>query len=176
VREQGHDAWLILAGPSLGAVTDDPDGAAVLAEVEADWRRLPDEVRARVLLASLPMEDLEENAAIVNALQRQASVVVQKSLKEGFGLTVTEAMWKGRPVVATAVGGIVDQIADGVNGVLLKNGLDLREFSAAVAGLLADPERAAAIGEAARESVRENFLEDRHTLQYIELLERLLGD
>jgi len=101
---------------------------------------------------------------------------VQKSLKEGFGLTVTEAMWKGRPVVATAVGGIADQIADGVNGVLLKNGLDLREFSAAVAGLLADPERAAAIGEAARESVRENFLEDRHTLQYIELLERLLGD
>jgi len=176
VREQGHDAWLILAGPSLGAVTDDPDGAAVLAEVEADWRRLPDEVRARVLLASLPMEDLEENAAIVNALQRQAAVVVQKSLKEGFGLTVTEAMWKGRPVVATAVGGIADQIADGVNGVLLKNGLDLREFSAAVAGLLADPERAAAIGEAARESVRENFLEDRHTLQYIELLERLLGD
>ncbi|HEU4906806.1 MAG TPA: glycosyltransferase [Solirubrobacterales bacterium] len=176
VREQGHDAWLILAGPSLGAVTDDPDGAAVLAEVEADWRRLPDEVRARVLLASLPMEDLEENAAIVNALQRQATVVVQKSLKEGFGLTVTEAMWKGRPVVATAVGGIVDQIADGVNGVLLKNGLDLNEFSAAVAGLLADPERAAAIGEAARESVRENFLEDRHTLQYVEFLERLLTD
>jgi len=176
VREQGHDAWLILAGPSLGGVTDDPDGAAVLSEVEADWRRLPDDVRARVLLASLPMEDLDENAAIVNALQRQATVVVQKSLKEGFGLTVTEAMWKGKPVVATAVGGISDQIADGVTGVLLKNGLDLNEFSAAVAGLLAEPERAAAIGEAARENVRANFLEDRHTLQYVELLERLLAD
>jgi len=175
VREDGHDAWLILAGPSLGAVTDDPDGAAVLSELEADWRRLPDEIRGRVLLASLPMEDLDENGAIVNALQRQAAVVVQKSLKEGFGLTVTEAMWKGRPVVATATGGIADQIADGVNGVLLKNPLDLSEFSAAVSGLLADPERAAAIGEAARENVRGNFLEDRHTLQYIELLERLLA-
>jgi trehalose synthase len=175
VLDAGHDAWLVLAGPSLGAVTDDPDGAAVLAEVEADWRRLPDVVRARVLLASLPMEDLDENGAIVNALQRQATVVVQKSLKEGFGLTVTEAMWKGRPVVATATGGIEDQIADGVTGVLLKNPLDLREFAAAVGDLLADPERAGALGNAARESVREHFLEDRHTLQYVELLERLLA-
>jgi trehalose synthase len=175
VLDAGHDVWLILAGPSLGAVTDDPDGAAVLAEVAADWRRLPDAVRARVLLASLPMEDLDENGAIVNALQRRAKVVVQKSLKEGFGLTVTEAMWKGRPVVATASGGIEDQIDDGVTGLLLKNALDLREFAAAVGGLLADPERAEAIGEAARESVREHFLEDRHALQYVDLLERLLA-
>jgi trehalose synthase len=175
VLAAGHDVWLVLAGPSLGAVTDDPDGAAVLAEVEAEWRRLPAETRARVLLASLPMEDLDENGAIVNALQRQAAVVVQKSLKEGFGLTVTEAMWKGRPVVASASGGIGDQIADGVTGMLLKNPLDLREFAAAVGELLADPERAEAIGDAARESVRASFLEDRHTLQYVELLERLLA-
>jgi trehalose synthase len=175
VLAAGHDAWLVLAGPSLGAVTDDPDGAVVLAEVEAEWRRLPDRIRARVLLASLPMEDLDENAAIVNALQREATIVVQKSLKEGFGLTVAEAMWKGRPVVATATGGIADQIADGVSGVLLKNPLDLDEFAAAVGDLLADPERAEAIGGAARESVRANFLEDRHTLQYVELLERLLA-
>jgi trehalose synthase len=169
----GHDAWLVLAGPSVGSVTDDPDGAAVLAEVEADWRRLSDGVRARVLLACLPMEDLDENGAIVNALQRQAAIIVQKSLKEGFGLTVTEAMWKARPVVATAVGGIVDQIEDGVTGVLLRNPLDLQQFATATGDLLANPERAAAIGEAARESVRANFLEDRHTLQYVELLERL---
>jgi trehalose synthase len=169
------DAWLVLAGPSLGAVTDDPDGAAVLAEVEAEWRRLPDAVRSRVLLACLPMEDLDENGAIVNALQRQATVIVQKSLKEGFGLTVTEAMWKARPVVATAVGGIGDQIRDGVSGVLLDDPLDLKAFAAAVDELLADPERARAIGEAARRSVRDNFLEDRHILQYVELMERLLA-
>jgi trehalose synthase len=174
VLEAGHDAWLVLAGPSLGSVTDDPDGAAVLSEVEADWRRLPDAIRARVLLACLPMEDLDENGAIVNALQRQAAVVVQKSLKEGFGLTVTEAMWKARPVIASATGGIEDQIEDGVSGVLLQNPLDLKAFAAAVSDLLGDPERAEAIGAAARESVRRNFLEDRHTLQYVELLARLL--
>jgi len=128
-----------------------------------------------VLLACLPMEDLAENAAIVNALQRQAAIVVQKSLKEGFGLTVTEAMWKGRPVVASATGGIVDQIEDGVAGVLLANPLDLSAFAAAVGDLLGDPDHARAMGEAARASVRANFLEDRHTLQYVELLERLLG-
>ena len=175
VLEAGHDAWLVLAGPSLGSVTDDPDGAPVLSEVEADWRRLPDRIRGRVLLACLPMEDLAENAAIVNALQRQAAIVVQKSLKEGFGLTVTEAMWKGRPVVASATGGIVDQIEDGVAGVLLANPLDLSAFAAAVGDLLGDPDHARAMGEAARASVRANFLEDRHTLQYVELLERLLG-
>jgi trehalose synthase len=174
VLAAGHDAWLVLAGPSLGSVTDDPESAAVLAEVEAERRRLPDSTRARVLLACLPMEDLDENGAIVNALQRQAAIVVQKSLKEGFGLTVTEAMWKGRPVVASATGGIVDQIEDGVTGVLLRNPLDLRTFAAAVGELLSNPERARAIGEAAHESVRANFLEDRHTLQYVELLERLL--
>jgi trehalose synthase len=175
VASSGDDAWLILAGPSLGAVTDDPDGAAVLAEVEADWRGLPDLIRKRVLLASLPMEDLDENGAIVNALQRQATVVVQKSIKEGFGLTVTEAMWKGRPVAATATGGIVDQIEDGVTGVLLRSPLDQDRFATEIVNLLESPERAGAIGEAARESVRANFLIDRHTLQYVELLERLLA-
>ncbi len=175
VESDGHGAHLVLAGPSLNSVTDDPDGAAVLAEVEAARRELPGEIRRRVLLACLPMDDLDENAAIVNALQRQAAIVVQKSLKEGFGLTVTEAMWKARPVVATATGGIVDQIEDGVNGVLLRNPLDQAAFAAAIARLLESPERARAIGEAARENVRANFLEDRHTLQYVELLERLLG-
>jgi trehalose synthase len=175
VAAGNDDAWLILAGPSLGAVTDDPDGAAVLAEVEADWRRLPDAIRRRILLASIPMEDLDENGAIVNALQRQATVVVQKSIKEGFGLTVTEAMWKGRPVIATATGGIIDQIEDGVTGVLLRNPVDLDRFAAELTGLLESPERAGAMGEAARERVRDNFLVDRHALQYIELLERLLA-
>lgn len=176
IETDGHGAYLILAGPSLGSVSDDPDGTSVLTEVAEEWHRLPEEIRSRVLLACLPMEDLDENAAIVNALQRQASIVVQKSLKEGFGLTVTEAMWKGRPVVATETGGIGDQIEDGVTGVLLRNPLDQTAFAKAVGSLLDSPARAAAIGSAARESVRANFLENRHLLQYIELLERLLTD
>ena len=168
-------AHLILAGPSLGSVSDDPDGAMVLAEAELAWRRLPAGVRGRVHLACLPMDDLEENAAIVNALQRRASIIVQKSLKEGFGLTVTEAMWKARPVLASATGGIRDQIEDRVSGILLQNPLDRDAFAAALAELLGDDEWAAAIGAAARERVRATFLEDRHTLQYVELLGQLLG-
>jgi trehalose synthase len=167
---------LILAGPSTGSVVDDPDGAAVLGEVEEAWHGLPSSIRNRVHLACLPMDDLEENAAIVNALQRQAAVVVQKSLKEGFGLTVTEAMWKARPVVASATGGIRDQIRDGVTGLLLSNPLDLQAFGTAMLELLEAPARAREMGRAAHESVRTSFLEDRHTLQYIDLLARLLAE
>ena len=106
-------------GPSTVAVADDPEGAQVLDEVRTAWHELPAGVRRRVHLCSLPMEDVEENAAIVNALQRHASVVVQKSLAEGFGLTVAEAMWKQRAVVASRIGGIRDQIEDGRSGMLL---------------------------------------------------------
>jgi trehalose synthase len=166
---------LILAGPSLGSVADDPDGVAVLGEVEAAWSALEPRVRNRVHLACLPMDDLEENAAIVNALQRQASVVVQKSLKEGFGLTVTEAMWKARPVIGSGIGGIRDQIVDGVTGLLLPDPFDLDAFGAMMSGLLKAPDRARQIGEAAHESVRASFLENRHTLQYVDLLGRLLN-
>lgn len=168
------DAHLVLAGPSLGSVADDPEGAAVFAEVEAEWRQLPDGVRARVHLACLPMDDLEENAVIVNALQRRSTIVVQKSLKEGFGLTVTEAMWKARPVIASAIGGIRDQIEDGVSGVLLHDPVDLEHFGEVTLELLGAPSRAAEIGRAARERVRGSFLEDRHTLQYVDLLGLLL--
>ncbi len=86
-------------------MTDDPEGAEFLQEILAARAALP----ARVHAASLPMTDAEENAAIVNCIQRHAEVVVQKSLAEGFGLTVAEALWKGRPVVASGVGGIQDQ-------------------------------------------------------------------
>jgi trehalose synthase len=91
------DAELVLAGPNVRAVADDPEGARVFEEVAGAWRALPHGARRRIHLASLPTHDVDENAAIVNALQRHATVMVQKSLHEGFGLTVTEAMWKGRP-------------------------------------------------------------------------------
>ena len=116
---------LVLAGPVVTAVADDPEGAAVLAECRTAWHQLPHAARRRIQLACLPMREGDENAAIVNALQRHASVVVQKSLAEGFGLTVSEAMYKSRPVVASAVGGIVDQISDGDTGVLLPDPHDL---------------------------------------------------
>lgn len=164
---------LVLAGPDVRSVTDDPEGATVFEQVENAWRQLPLAARNRVHLASLPIEDLQENAAIVNALQRHASIVVQKSLREGFGLTVTEAMWKGRPVVASAVGGIQDQIEDRRSGVLLKDPQDLDAFADALCGLLCEPERMEAIGKAARERVRTHFLGIDHLLKYAELLVRM---
>nr|MDQ3879116.1 glycosyltransferase [Actinomycetota bacterium] len=159
-----EDVHLVVAGPSVEAVADDPEGAEVLAEAQAVWRDLPSRVRARVHLACLPMDDGEENAAIVleevheawtklspadqgrvhlamipmddgdenaaivNAMQRRADVVVQKSIAEGFGLTVAEAMWKGRSVVASRIGGIQDQIEDGKTGLLVNDPKDLDEY------------------------------------------------
>src|SRR5207302_1906760 len=87
-----HGAHLVLAGPEVGAVADDPEGAVVLDEVTQAWRALPESERERVHLVCLPMQDAEENAVIVNALQRRAEVVVQKSLAEWFGLICVEAM------------------------------------------------------------------------------------
>ena len=118
---------------------------------------------------------MHENAAIVNALQRRASVVVQKSLAEGFGLTVAEAMWKGRPVVASRVGGIQDQVHDGETGLLVEPH-DLDAFADAVVDLLERPKQAARLGVAAREEIRDSFLGPRHLTQYVDLFEQLLGD
>ena len=151
------DARLILAGPSVHAVADDPEAAAVYREVERRWQLLPSAERERIELAQLPMHDLDENAAIVNALQRQATVIVKKSLEEGFGLGVTEAMWKRRPVIASRVGGHQDQIQDGISGVLLDDPRDLAAFGGAVADLLLDPDRARRLGDAAQQRVREQL-------------------
>jgi trehalose synthase len=169
------DAHLVYAGPAVEAVADDPEGKAVLDEVHDLYNRLPAQSRRRLHLACLPMEDLGENAAIVNALQRRADVVVQKSLAEGFGLTVAEAMWKARPVVASRIGGIQDQIEDGVSGVLLDDPEDLAAYGSAVRGLLEDPERARRLGENAQERVRDEFLAVRSLIQYLDLIERLVS-
>ena len=168
-------AHLMLAGPEASGVTDDPEGAGVLAECQEEWHHLPTAVRSRVHLACIPMDDADENALIVNALQRHASVVVQKSLVEGFGLTVTEAMWKGRPVVASRLGGIQDQITDGREGLLVEDPYDIEEFAAALRRPLADPAWAGRLGAAAHARVLEEYVGDRHLAQYVELFSALAG-
>jgi trehalose synthase len=165
--------YLVLAGPAVAGVSDDPEGAAVFAECLLQWRQLPPAARSRILLVTLPLDDPDENAVMVNALQRHASVIVQKSLAEGFGLTVTEGMWKGRPVVGSAVGGIIDQIPDGT-GILLPDPHDLGAFGAAVRKLLEDPAAADRMGQAAQTHVTENYVGDRHLLRYERLFSGLL--
>jgi trehalose synthase len=169
------DGHLLLAGPAVTSVADDPEQPEILANLTDRWRRLEPALRRRVHVAQLPMEDEEENAVIVNALQRHARVVVQKSLAEGFGLTVAEAMWKAKPVVASRVGGIEDQIEDGRSGLLVDDPRDLAGFGRAVTGLLADPPTAEGLGEAARKRVARHFLAPRHLQQEAALVRRVVG-
>lgn len=164
------EARLILAGPTARAVADDPESEEVYGEVERRWEALPKQRRKHVDLVRLPMTDLDDNAAIVNALQYHADVVVKKSLEEGFGLGVTEAMWKQRAVVASAVGGHRAQIQDGVNGVLVKDPRDQASFGNAIVDLLNNPACAQRLGRAGRRSVRERYLPDHHAARWAALL------
>ena len=168
------DGYLMLVGPAVKNVSDDPEGATVYGECLMQWRDLSPAARARILLITLPLDDIDENAAMVNALQRHANVITQKSLAEGFGLTVSEGMWKGRPVIGSAVGGIIDQIADGT-GILLPDPADLAAFGSAARLLLSDQDQAARIGKAAHDHVREQYLGDVHLLHYAKLLGSLIG-
>lgn len=163
------DLHLLLAGPASAAVADDPDGARIWAQLRVAWRQLPEAIQRRVHLASLPMDDLDENGAIVNALQHRAQVVVQKSIAEGFGLTVAEAMWKRRPVVGARIGGIQDQIIDGESGLLVQPD-DFEAVAAAIRSLAEDPAQARRLGHQAHERVRERFLGPVRLAEYAELL------
>jgi trehalose synthase len=167
-------AHLLLCGPAVTGVADDPEAAQVLDECTRIWRQLPHATRSRVHLACTPMADPDEAAAIVNAIQRHASVVVQKSLAEGFGLTVAEAMWKERPIVASAVGGIVDQIDDGEHGLLVADPADLPAFGTAVEALLRDAAQAARLAHNARARAIGEFVGDRHLAQYGHLFDQLI--
>jgi trehalose synthase len=167
------DAHLILAGPQARGVADDPEASQVLDACLAHWKELPEHVQRRVHLVCIPMDDPDEHAIIVNALQRHAAIAVQKSLAEGFGLTVAEAMWKARPVIGTAVGGIVDQIVSGETGVLLDDPRDLERFGETVCALLDDPGARARMGNNGRQRAIEQFLGDRHLEQWAHLFARI---
>ncbi len=110
---------LVLAGPEPAAVADDPEAKEVLEELKATYCALEPKVQSDVVMLSLPMASRRVNALMVNALQRCSSVVVQNSVQEGFGLTVTEAMWKGVPVLGSVACGIRQQIRDKVDGRLI---------------------------------------------------------
>jgi len=155
---QEVDCRLVLCG---SMATDDPEGQQVYDRVR---RRANHLIRQGdvILVAS-------ENHILVNALQRKAAVVLQKSLREGFGLTVTEALWKGKPVVASRVGGIPLQIADGTNGFLV-DPRDTEGFAERIVRVLRDPELAHHLGEEGRRTVRERFLITRLMLDYLDLL------
>lgn len=149
------DCQLILAG---GMATDDPEGSKVFGEIKEKIKGDPD-----IHLIELPpFSDLE-----INAFQRISSVVVQKSVKEGFGLTVAEAMWKSKPVVGGAVGGIPSQIINGINGYLIYS---TEGAANRIAYLLRNPEHAEKMGKNGRAYVKDRFLLTRHLREYLLLM------
>ena len=150
-----HDVRLILAG---GGATDDPEGEKVLAEVREAAQSDPD-----ILILLLPPDANLE----INALQRAATIVLQKSLREGFGLTVAEAMWKGKPVIGGFAGGITVQLVYGVTGFTV-NSPEGAAFR--IHYLLDNPDLMAKVGEDGREFVRRNFLITRHLGDYLALM------
>jgi trehalose synthase len=169
IAEGREDLRLALVGPEVNAISDDPEGALVLAECITQWEELPGKLQRAIRIVALPMGDMEVNALMVNAIQRHATVVVQKSLQEGFGLTVAEAMWKSRPVVASAVGGITDQMTPGT-GILLTDPSDLDAFGEKLVDLMMKPDVMAAMGRRARARIRSGFLADRHLVDYARLI------
>jgi trehalose synthase len=150
-----HDCQLLLAG---GGATDDPEGEEVLREVREAAGDDPD----IHILELPPFSDLD-----INALVRGSTVVMQKSLKEGFGLTVTEALWKRKPVIGGAVGGIRSQLLNGVTGFLVHSpeGAANRAVE-----LLGNPKLRDALGDAGHDHVKENFLTTRHIRDYLLLM------
>ncbi|MCX5380536.1 glycosyltransferase [Streptomyces sp. NBC_00091] len=121
-------------------------------------------------LVQVPTDNPSEHALTVNAIQRRSAVVIQKSLAEGFGLTVSEAAWKGRPVVAAPVGGIREQVEHGTTGLLLSDPHDLRGLGEAVNRLLADPDYAQELGRNGHRRVLRRFLTDSSVLSFARVL------
>jgi len=169
------DAFLVLAGPAPTSVKDDPEQPEILDDLRRRHAALPPSMHGRVVIAQLPMQDIDENAAVVNALQRRAAVVVQKSIAEGFGLTVAEAMWKSRPVVASRVGGIEDQIEHGKSGLLVDDATDLKAFGDAVVSVLADSRLARRLGAQARRRVIHKFISPCHLMEQARLVLDVIG-
>ncbi len=157
------DARLILCG---SMATDDPEGYKIYERVKRKADKLIE--KGDVILIT------SENNILVNVLQRVSSVIIQKSIKEGFGLTVTEALWKERPVVASNIGGIALQIKDGETGFLLEPD-DTDNFAKKVIEIIKDKELAIELGRNGKEHVRKNFLITRLIIQHLDLLNEVLS-
>ncbi|HKG90727.1 MAG TPA: glycosyltransferase [Gemmatimonadaceae bacterium] len=152
-------ARLVLAGPEPESIQDDPEALGVLDELRARYVGLESEVQRDVAIVALPMRSRKNNALMVNALQRCADVVVQNSLREGFGLTVAEAMWKRKPVLGSARAfGVRMQVRDGVDGMLAPDPEDAVALGEAIHEMLASPNRLEDWGRNAQLRVHQEFL------------------
>ncbi|HCF61515.1 MAG TPA: glycosyl transferase family 1 [Myxococcales bacterium] len=163
---------LVLAGPDPSGVTDDPEGKEVFNELCRTWLELPPEIQQDIALLSLPMASRKENALVVNALQRCASIVVQNSLREGFGLTVTEAMWKGKAVLGSSAVGIRQQIRDRIDGRLVADPSDPEEIASRLFEMIVSPHQRHRLGRNAQRRVHDEFLVFSQLSRYLRFIAR----
>lgn len=174
VTSELENLQLVLAGPDPSDLPYNATGEAVLKELAEQHSALPPEVAKRVHVLRLPIRSRKENALIINALQRLATVVVQNSLQHGFGLTVTEALWKGAPVLASDVGGIGHQVRSGIDGTLIDDPEDPEAVARGLLEILADPEEVEARSLSGHKRVSENFLILQHVRSLLEELDDLI--
>lgn len=151
-------ARLVLAGPDPDSIQDDPEGQEVLKEICQAYLNLPPAFQKDIAIISLPMGSAKHNALLVNALQRCSDIVVQNSLREGFGLTVTEAMWKRVAVMGSHAVGIRQQIRPGLDGCLVKDPEDPKEIASILGELLRDHHKREELGNNAQRRVYNDFL------------------
>jgi trehalose synthase len=167
---------LVMAGPDPEAVADDPEARDVLLELASRYRDLPHWLQEEVAIVSLPMHSRENNALMVNALQRCSSVVVQNSLREGFGLTVTEAMWKQCAILGSRACGVRLQVRDGVDGHLVADSQNHRALADLLDATLEDLPGDARTGRSAQRRVHDEFLVFTQVRRWLETLAGVLPD
>jgi trehalose synthase len=149
---------LVMAGPDPASIQDDPEGKGVLQDLVDAWCGLDPEMQKQVVLLTLPMDSRKENALMVNALQRCSSVVVQNSLREGFGLTAAEAMWKRTAVLGSQACGLRVQVRDEIDGRLVRDSTDAREIASVLREMLDAPEKREHWSRSAQRRVHDEFL------------------
>ncbi len=166
---------LVLAGPDPSSVEDDPEGREVLDELIEVYRGLRPDVQRDVAILSLPMEHRARNALMVNAIQRASSIVVQNSLREGFGLTVAEAMWKRVPVLSnTQACGPRQQVRDRVDGWMVEDPEDVTELTGALDRMLCESELRDEWARNAQRRVHDHFLVFSQVRGWLEVLEEMV--
>jgi trehalose synthase len=162
---------LVLAGPDPASVADDPEATSVLDELTQIYAGLAPSVQDDIGVITLPMADTNQNALMVNVLQRCSTVVVQNSLREGFGLTISEAMWKAVPVLSnTRACGPRQQVRDGLDGVLVEDPEDADQLREAIVSMLADTHRLDLWGNSAQRRVHRDFMVYRQLANWMRLV------
>jgi trehalose synthase len=176
VRKYCDRMALVMAGPDCSKVSDDPEGAIVLKNLMDKIDALPEQHKSSVALLNLPLNVRYENALMVNALQRISSIVVQNSIKEGFGLTLTEALWKQVPCIGTTACGLRAQIKDGENGLIIEDPRDYKSVANKILEMISLPEDTKEmLVKNAKMGVIDNFLIYKQMFSYLSFANELAG-